>query len=129
MRPSHGFISVAGVNPLAPTFDTVGILASSAEVLARAASVLLACEDIPDEDAGTIHLLEEAFSIADPEVRQALEDPVQRLRSLFGGACAIPQCGRSIASQKPQKVRASKRGTTPTACCNGRRSKAVSAPG
>src|SRR5215207_7948504 len=28
MRPSHGFISVAGVNPLAPTFDTVGILAS-----------------------------------------------------------------------------------------------------
>ena len=85
MRPSHGFISVAGVNPLAPTFDTVGILASSAEVLARAASVLLACEDIPDEDASTIHLLEEAFSIADPDVRQALEEPVQRLRSLFGG--------------------------------------------
>ena len=24
LRPSHGFISVAGVNPLAPTFDTVG---------------------------------------------------------------------------------------------------------
>src|SRR5215211_8463356 len=85
MRPSHGFISVAGVNPLAPTFDTVGILASSAEVLGRAASVLLACEDIPGEDAGTIHLLEEAFSIADPDVRQALEEPVQRLRSLFGG--------------------------------------------
>ena len=85
MRPSHGIISVAGVNPLAPTFDTVGILASSAEVLVRAASVLLACEENPGEHAGTIHLLEEAFSIADPEVRQALEDPVQRLRSLFGG--------------------------------------------
>jgi amidase len=84
MRPSHGFISVAGVNPLAPTFDTVGILASSAEVLARAASALLACEDIPGEDAGTIHFLEETFSIADPDVRQALEKPVQRLRSLFG---------------------------------------------
>jgi amidase len=84
MRPSHGFISVAGVNPLAPIFDTVGILASSAEVLGRAASVLLACEDIPGEDAGTIHLLEEAFCIADPDVRQALEEPVQRLRSLFG---------------------------------------------
>jgi amidase len=84
LRPSHGFISVAGVNPFAPTFDTVGILASSAEALARVASVLLACEDIPGQDAGTIHLLEEAFSIADPDVRQALEDPVRRLRSLFG---------------------------------------------
>src|SRR5215216_2008912 len=73
MRPSHGFISVAGVNPLAPTFDTVAILASSAEVLGRAASVLLACEENPGEHAGTIHLLEEAFSIADPDVRQALE--------------------------------------------------------
>jgi amidase len=84
LRPSHGFISVAGVNPFAPTFDTVGILASSAEVLTRVASVLLACEDITEGEPGTIHLLEEAFSIADPDVRQALEDPVQRLRSIFG---------------------------------------------
>jgi amidase len=33
-RPSHGFISMAGVNPLAPTFDTVGVFSRSAEVLA-----------------------------------------------------------------------------------------------
>ena len=84
LRPSHGFISVAGANPFAPTFDTVGILASSAEVLARVASVLLACEDISGEEPSTIHYLQEAFSIADPDVRQALEDPVQRLRSIFG---------------------------------------------
>jgi Asp-tRNA(Asn)/Glu-tRNA(Gln) amidotransferase A subunit family amidase len=38
---------VAGVNPFAPTFDTVGILASSGAVLARAASVLLGQEDVP----------------------------------------------------------------------------------
>jgi amidase len=85
LRPSHGFISVAGVNPFAPTFDTVGILASSAEVLARVASELLACEEVSDEEPATIHLLKEAFSIADPDVQQALEDPVQGLRSLFGG--------------------------------------------
>ena len=85
LRPSHGFISVAGVNPFAPTFDTVGILARSAEVLARVGSVLLACEDAPGEGPSTIHLLKEAFYIADPAVRQALEDPVQRLRDLFGG--------------------------------------------
>src|SRR5919199_2999787 len=84
LRPSHGFISVAGVNPFAPTFDTVGILASSAEVLTRVASVLLACEDISGEEPSTIHYLQEAFSIADPDVRQALEDPVRRMRSFFG---------------------------------------------
>ena len=42
LRTSHGFVSVAGVMPFAPTFDTVGILARSAEVLRRAAEVLLA---------------------------------------------------------------------------------------
>ena len=41
MRPSSGVISVAGVNPLAPTFDTVGAMASSYETLAKAMSVLL----------------------------------------------------------------------------------------
>jgi amidase len=86
LRPSHGFISVAGVNPFAPTFDTVGILASSAEVLVCVGSVLLAYdEDARAETPGTIHLLKEAFDIADPDVRKALEDPLRRLRDLFGG--------------------------------------------
>src|SRR6478736_6069769 len=57
LRPSHGFISVAGVNPFAPTFDTVGILATSAEILQRAASVLLACPPISAEQVGTIYVL------------------------------------------------------------------------
>src|ERR1700752_5163834 len=42
LRPSHGFISVAGVMPFAPTFDTVGILARDGDVLRRSAEVLLA---------------------------------------------------------------------------------------
>ncbi|HZB84751.1 MAG TPA: amidase [Rubrobacteraceae bacterium] len=84
LRPSHGFISVAGVNPFAPTFDTVGILARSADVLARAAAVLFAHEDIPRQEPTTIHLLKEAFSVADPNVRQVLNASVQRLRNLFG---------------------------------------------
>ncbi len=84
LRPSHGFISVAGVNPFAPTFDTVGILAGSADVLARAASVLVAHENVPPEEPATIHLLREAFSIADSDVREVLDSSVQRLRNLFG---------------------------------------------
>src|SRR3954454_12128650 len=60
-RPSHGFISVAGVNPFAPTFDTVGILAASAEILQRAASGLLACPPSTAEQVGTIYVLGDAF--------------------------------------------------------------------
>src|SRR5215468_4628901 len=41
-RPSHGFVSVAGVNPLAPSFDTVGVLARNADVLAKVGLGLLA---------------------------------------------------------------------------------------
>src|SRR6516165_3788041 len=46
-RPSHDFISVAGVNPLAPSFDTVGVLAQSAEVLAQVGFVLFAAAAQP----------------------------------------------------------------------------------
>src|SRR3954465_11916524 len=43
-RPSHGFISVAGVMPFSPTLDTVGVFARTAELLQRIATVLLAAD-------------------------------------------------------------------------------------
>ena len=46
LRPSWGMVSVAGVNPFAPTFDTVGILSGSARVLGKAASALMALEEV-----------------------------------------------------------------------------------
>src|ERR687894_1499399 len=88
LRPSHGFISVAGVNPFAPTFATLGIFARSGAALARAASILLGQEGqeyAPREEPSTVHLLREAFSVADPEVRRALAPSVERLRHFFGG--------------------------------------------
>jgi amidase len=83
-RPTHGAISVAGVNPLSPTFDTLGIFASNLEVLTRSASVLLASK-IPDQvQLGNIHLIHEAFSLCDVEVQNALQAPLQRLRDSLG---------------------------------------------
>ena len=64
-RPSHGFISLAGVNPLAPSFDTVGVLAHSADVLARTVRVLLAIS-VSASEPETIHVIQEAFELADP---------------------------------------------------------------
>ena len=85
MRPSHDRISVAGVNPLAPTFDTVGVLACSCEVLAKAASVLLACGIPSSFSVGKVHLLEEAFAVCDAEVKDALAEPVDMIRTIFSG--------------------------------------------
>src|SRR5262249_23337023 len=66
LRPSHDFISVAGVMPFAPTFDTVGIHARSAEVLARAAPALLASAPAPSAAPRNIYILREAFALAEP---------------------------------------------------------------
>ena len=85
-RPSHGFVSVAGVNPLAPSFDTVGILAQNADVLAKVGLVLLAAAPVSSNKPATIHLIREAFDLADADVQQSLSEPLQRLREIFGDA-------------------------------------------
>jgi amidase len=82
-RPSLGSISVAGVNPLAPSFDTVGILAQGADILAIVAAVLLADAPVPASKPNTIHLIREAFELADADVQQALLKPVEQLRDFF----------------------------------------------
>jgi amidase len=83
-RPSHGFISVAGVNPLAPSFDTVGILAPNADILAKVGLVLLTVARTSAGRPDTIHLIQEAFALADADVQQTLSASVRRLRDLFG---------------------------------------------
>ena len=83
-RPSHGFISVAGVNPLAQSFDTVGMLAHDVDVLARVALVLLTCAPVSASKLGKIHLVKDAFALADAEVQGALSEPVRSLRDFFG---------------------------------------------
>ena len=85
-RPSHDFISVAGVNPLAPSFDSVGIFAQSADVLARVGLVLLAAAPGPPNKPTTIHLVREAFALADIDVQEALSEPIRRIGEIFAGA-------------------------------------------
>jgi len=85
-RPSHDFISVAGVNPLAPSFDTVGVLARSADVLAKVGFVLLAGAPVSASKPTKIHLVGEAFALADADVQEALLEPLRRLRAIFGDA-------------------------------------------
>jgi amidase len=85
MRPSHGTISVAGLMPFAPSFDTVGVLAASMDVLTRAATVLLACDYTGETSIGDIHLISETMEIADAEVRAAMAATAHELKELFPG--------------------------------------------
>ena len=82
LRPSHGFVSVAGVMPLAPSLDTVGILARSGDVLRRSAEALLGGEAKVGDEQPTIQLLDDAFDLVDPEIRQALAPAVERLQAV-----------------------------------------------
>ncbi|MCO7175814.1 amidase [Sporolactobacillus kofuensis] len=61
MRPSHGLISMNGVIPLAPSFDTVGWMANHADILAKVGDVLL-----PDQTVHaykTIYVFQKAFDL------------------------------------------------------------------
>ena len=76
---------MAGVNPLAPSFDTVGVLARSWDVLAAVASVMLNCHVPRSAHVGTVHVLQDAFAGSDPEVADALKNPLERIKNLFPG--------------------------------------------
>jgi amidase len=55
-------------------------------VLAKVGFVLFAAATPPPSQPRTIHLIREAFALADPNVQAALSEPLRRLRGLFGGA-------------------------------------------
>jgi len=87
LRPTHGVVSVAGVMPFAPTFDTVGILARSVDILQRSAAVLLASDQpATSSRPRTIHVIDEAFELADAVVRDALAPVIDCLKEMFPGS-------------------------------------------
>ncbi len=70
-RPSHGKISVAGVIPLAPSLDTVGVLAKNMCVLKSVASVLLGTTFSNQTVNCKIVLVEEAFEACERNICEA----------------------------------------------------------
>jgi amidase len=66
-RPTHGAISLAGVLPLAASFDTVGLLATDGAVLARAAEVLTGMAS-SEEPVRAVRLVTDARGRVEPTV-------------------------------------------------------------
>ncbi len=85
-RPTHGAVSAVGVTPLAPSFDTVGLLAWSATVLRAAAEAVLApaqraAASPGDAAEARLVLAAEMLDVVDEAVADAVVDGV---RSLVG---------------------------------------------
>jgi amidase len=74
-RPTHGAVSAEGVTPLAPSFDTIGLLSRSAPLLRVAAEVALATGPLAGATpppAGRLALAAELVDVLDPDVAEAL---------------------------------------------------------
>jgi amidase len=85
MRPSHGRISLEGVMPLAPSFDTVGWFARDPALFVAAGRVLLV-EERPARPVGRVLLARDAFARVEPEALPALQAALADLEQVLGPA-------------------------------------------
>jgi amidase len=86
IRPTHGRISLDGVCPLAPSFDTCGWFARDAAMLARVGDVLLGGNAaLP----GRVLLAQDAFALAMPETAPALQSALERVYKVTGKAESV----------------------------------------
>jgi amidase len=84
LRPSHGRVSLDGVMPLAPSFDTLGWLAANAKLLKAAGDVLLP-EGLGEEPTSLL-IAADAFALMDEAARNRLTPWVARLEARLGAA-------------------------------------------
>lgn len=83
-KPSLGLVSLEGVKPLAPSFDTVGWYGRSVRDLHLVARVLIPGFVVPDVERRPLRLgfcRTSRWDQVDPEVAHALEKAVDQLRS------------------------------------------------
>jgi amidase len=83
-RPTHGAVPVDGVLPLAPSFDTVGLLAADGDLLRRGAHVVLGDAADSAPPIVSLSMVEEAFGLVDVAVATALRAAAAALAAATG---------------------------------------------
>jgi len=83
IRPTHGRISLEGVCPLAPGFDTCGWFARDADMLARVGDVLLGGKAASH---GRVLLAQDAWALATLDAQTALQPALERVTQVLGKA-------------------------------------------
>lgn len=88
IRTTHGRVPTAGLVPLVPRFDTVGVLAATGDDLERATRVLLGSAPVPVPEAAPavprIVLAQDVLALADPDAADAVAAAVDRLAEQLG---------------------------------------------
>ncbi|MCR4303108.1 MAG: amidase [Gallionella sp.] len=80
-RPTHGAVSLEGIHPMAPSFDTAGWFARTPDVLARVGSVLLGIE-IQEFKADRFVIARDLFGTKEPGAASKYDTFIQRLSGL-----------------------------------------------
>lgn len=84
-RPSYGRITLAGVNPLAPSFDTVGILSKEIKILQRVMQCLLGEDETPEQSIHNVQLywLEDIAKLCEPAIQAKAAEFIKKLTQMF----------------------------------------------
>lgn len=85
MRPTHGRISLDGIMPLAPSFDTVGWFARDPKLFGAAGRVLLGAA-APGGRADRVLLATDAFACLEPGIEEALRPAIRHVEARLGEA-------------------------------------------
>ena len=88
LRPTHGRIPLDGMLLQAPSYDTTGWFARDAETFARVGAVILPAGAAVERPRRLI-VAEDAFELAEPDVRRALESVVQSIASMFDAVSSL----------------------------------------
>lgn len=84
LRPTHGRIDVTGLRPMAPSFDTVGLLARDLEVLSRGWAALATAPSSPPRPVHRLVLLGDLVERAEPAVAAATRQRAARWAAALG---------------------------------------------
>jgi len=98
IRPTHGRITLDGVCPLAPTFDTCGWFTRDAALLARVGGVLLRTEIPASMPQVRVVVASDAFALATEATRAALAPTVKEVERHLGPATPVTVADEGLAA-------------------------------
>ncbi len=79
-RPRHGTVPMAGVLPIAPSFDTIGVVASTAASLGPVAELLSSVIETPKLKGDVeIFALTDAWAMVDKSIEDAMKSALAKL--------------------------------------------------
>ena len=95
LRPTHGRIPLDGMLLQAPSFDTIGWFARDAGTFARVGSVMLPPGPASRRPERLV-IAEDAWELAEPATRRALETALERIGALFAPSTTVRLSSTSL---------------------------------